>query len=180
MFAYKLFCYGLGTLVLVFVGVQLWFLAEVLYWGHYQSATSAFMDQRLETLRARNPKAFLRHQWVPYDRISVHLKRAVVAAEDDGALEVHRNAVVRNPLMPQEGFRVPGAQRFQPLIHEGAGGRLVVAPVQDLSQKPQLHADEDEHERAQAVAEQLVSEHQAAKAPSCHCGGPASVPRLGP
>ena len=56
MFAYKLFCYGLGTLVLVFVGVQLWFLAEVLYWGHYQSATSAFMDQRLETLRARNPK----------------------------------------------------------------------------------------------------------------------------
>jgi monofunctional glycosyltransferase len=82
MFAYKLFCYGLGTLVLAFVGVQLWFLAQVLYWSHYQSATSAFMDQRLETLRARNPKAVLRHQWASYDRISVHLKRAVVAAED--------------------------------------------------------------------------------------------------
>jgi len=82
MFAYKLFCYGLGTLVLGFVGVQLWFLAQVLYWSHYQPATSAFMDQRLETLRARNPKAVLRHQWASYDRISVHLKRAVVAAED--------------------------------------------------------------------------------------------------
>jgi monofunctional biosynthetic peptidoglycan transglycosylase len=82
MFTYKLFCYGLGTLVLAFFGVQLWFLVQVLYWGHYQPATSAFMDQRLEALRARNPKAFLRHQWVPYERISVNLKRAVVAAED--------------------------------------------------------------------------------------------------
>ncbi|HEY7237950.1 MAG TPA: monofunctional biosynthetic peptidoglycan transglycosylase [Burkholderiales bacterium] len=80
--AYKVFCYGLGSLVLAFVGVQLWFLAQVLYWGHYQSPTSAVMEQRLEALRARNPKAFLRHQWVPYERISVHLKRAVVAAED--------------------------------------------------------------------------------------------------
>ena len=79
---YKLFCYGLGTLVLAFVGVQLWFLVQVMYWGHYQSPSSAFMDQRLEALRARNPKAFLRHQWVPYERISVHLKRAVVVAED--------------------------------------------------------------------------------------------------
>ena len=82
VFAYKLFCYGLGTLVLAFVGVQLWFLVQVLYWSHYQSPTSAFMDQRLEALRARNPKASLRHQWTPYERISVHLKRAVVAAED--------------------------------------------------------------------------------------------------
>jgi len=31
---------------------------------------------------AANPKASLRHQWVPYERISVHLKRAAVAAED--------------------------------------------------------------------------------------------------
>ena len=82
VFAWKLFCYGLGTLVLAVIALQLWFLAQVLYWGHYEPATSAFMDQRLEALRARNPKAWLRHQWVPYERISPHLKRAVVAAED--------------------------------------------------------------------------------------------------
>ena len=82
MLAWKLFCYGLGTLVVAVVAVQLWFLAQVLYWGHYEAATSAFMDQRLEALRARNPKAWLKHQWVPYQRISVNLKRAVVAAED--------------------------------------------------------------------------------------------------
>src|SRR5690606_30983171 len=28
-----------------------------------------------------------RHQWVPYARISEHLKRAVVAAEDDGFVD---------------------------------------------------------------------------------------------
>jgi monofunctional biosynthetic peptidoglycan transglycosylase len=80
--AWKLFCYGLGTLVLAVVGAQLWFLAQVLYWGHYEPATSAFMERRLEAQRARNPKAWLKHQWVAYERISAHLKRAVVAAED--------------------------------------------------------------------------------------------------
>jgi monofunctional biosynthetic peptidoglycan transglycosylase len=82
VFAWKLFCYGLGTAVLAAVLVQLWFFAQVLYWNFSESATSAFMEQRLETLRDRNPKAWLRHQWVPYERISLHLKRAVVAAED--------------------------------------------------------------------------------------------------
>ena len=36
----------------------------------------------MDQLHARSPGARLRHQWVPYSRISEHLKRAVVAAED--------------------------------------------------------------------------------------------------
>jgi len=40
------------------------------------------MQHRLETLRGKDPKATLRRQWVPYRRISVQLKRAIVAAED--------------------------------------------------------------------------------------------------
>jgi monofunctional biosynthetic peptidoglycan transglycosylase len=80
--AWKLFCYTLGTLVLVVIAVQLWFLIHVLYWNHHEPAMSAFMELRLETLRESNPRASLRHQWMPYERISSHLKRAVVAAED--------------------------------------------------------------------------------------------------
>jgi monofunctional biosynthetic peptidoglycan transglycosylase len=45
--------------------------------------STAFMRARLEILREDEPDARLSHRWVPYDRISVHLKRAVVAAEDD-------------------------------------------------------------------------------------------------
>jgi monofunctional biosynthetic peptidoglycan transglycosylase len=36
----------------------------------------------MDELRSKNPKAQLRYQWVPYDRISNNLKRAMVAAED--------------------------------------------------------------------------------------------------
>jgi monofunctional biosynthetic peptidoglycan transglycosylase len=81
-FAWKLFSYALGTLALVIAAVQLWFFAHVLYWNRYEPAATSFMERRLEALREKNPRIRLRHQWVPYERISPHLKRAVVAAED--------------------------------------------------------------------------------------------------
>ena len=82
VFAWKAFCFGLGTLVLAAIAVQLWFFSQVLYWNRFEPATSSFMDRRLETLREKNQRAKLAHRWVPYARISPHLKRAVVAAED--------------------------------------------------------------------------------------------------
>jgi monofunctional biosynthetic peptidoglycan transglycosylase len=82
VFAWKLFCYALGTVVLAAVALQVWFLAHVLYWNRFEPASSAFMERRLEELREKSPAARLRHQWMPYARISGHLKRAVVAAED--------------------------------------------------------------------------------------------------
>jgi monofunctional glycosyltransferase len=33
-------------------------------------------------MREKDPRAAIRHQWVPYERISAQLKRAVIAAED--------------------------------------------------------------------------------------------------
>ena len=77
VFAWKAFCYTLGALVLAVVAVQLWFLSHLVYWSSTNPSTTAFMDRHLE-----KPGARLRHNWVPYERISAHLKRAVVAAED--------------------------------------------------------------------------------------------------
>lgn len=75
--AWKLFCYTLGTLVgLVFV-LQLWFFGHIAYWAFANPSSTAFMQRYLE-----RPTARLRHIWVPYERISKHLKRAVIAAED--------------------------------------------------------------------------------------------------
>ncbi|HXF47024.1 MAG TPA: monofunctional biosynthetic peptidoglycan transglycosylase [Burkholderiaceae bacterium] len=68
--------------LLIGVGVQLWFLGHVAYWKYENPASTAFMQRELARLQQRNPRAALRHQWVPYDRISNHLKRAVIAAED--------------------------------------------------------------------------------------------------
>lgn len=62
--------------------LQFWFLIHVWYWASHNPGQTAFMDSRLEKLREKNPKATLQHRWVPYNAISPHLKRAVIAAED--------------------------------------------------------------------------------------------------
>jgi monofunctional glycosyltransferase len=79
---WKGFCYTLGALVIAFVAAQLWFLGNIVYLSYYNPASTAFMDDRLDVLRAKNPGAKLRYNWVPYERISPQLKRAVVVAED--------------------------------------------------------------------------------------------------
>jgi monofunctional biosynthetic peptidoglycan transglycosylase len=62
--------------------VQFWFVAHIGYWAGYNPESTAFMDARLERMREQNPRAALQHQWTPYGRIAVNLKRAVIAAED--------------------------------------------------------------------------------------------------
>jgi monofunctional biosynthetic peptidoglycan transglycosylase len=61
---------------------QLWILAHVVLWVWFDPSSSAFMEDRRSALQGRRPDAELRHTWVPYERISIHLKRAVVASED--------------------------------------------------------------------------------------------------
>ena len=62
---------------------QSWYVGWVVWWKYVDPGTTAFMRQRLAELREKNPGAELRHQWQDYARISVQLKRAVIAAEDD-------------------------------------------------------------------------------------------------
>jgi len=80
--AWKAFSYTLGALVIAFVLAQVWFYAHIVYWTRYPPDMTAFMERSLEALHAKDPRARLQHQWLSYERISIHLKRAVVAAED--------------------------------------------------------------------------------------------------
>ncbi len=73
----------LAALVLLGLLWQGWYFGWVLWWKYVDPGTTHFMSLRLAELRAKNPQAELRHRWLPYDKISVQLKRAVVAAEDD-------------------------------------------------------------------------------------------------
>ncbi len=68
--------------LIALAALQFWFLVHIWYWNSHNPGSTAFMRARLEILQEDDPRARLRHQWVPYQRISVHLKRAVVAAED--------------------------------------------------------------------------------------------------
>jgi len=61
---------------------NLWIFGHIVYWRYYNPSASSFMTERLTVLKADDPEAELRQQWVPYERISANLKRAIVAAED--------------------------------------------------------------------------------------------------
>lgn len=69
-------------LIALLFGYQLWLLGWVLYWNNFNPGTTRFMEIRLSELREKKPDAQLQKQWVPYNRISPHLKRAIIAAED--------------------------------------------------------------------------------------------------
>ncbi len=75
----------LWVLAVVAALVVLWFLwiaLHIAWWRSHPPAGTSFMSQRMATLRESRPRATLHYRWVPYARISDHLKRAMIAAED--------------------------------------------------------------------------------------------------
>lgn len=78
----SLFWRGALLLFALLVLYQLWLFAHICWWIKFNPNASAFMQYRLELMQDSNPDAALRHEWVSYDKISNHLKRALIAAED--------------------------------------------------------------------------------------------------
>lgn len=73
---------ALVALVVAFALVQAWFAAHILWYRWNPPGETAFMEQRLAEMRVKQPKAVIRYRWVPAEKISRQLKRAVIAAED--------------------------------------------------------------------------------------------------
>lgn len=69
-------------LAAIFLAVQLSYLARVWWWRDHNPVQTAFMHASVERLRAEGKPVRLQQAWMPYDRISSSLKRAVVVAED--------------------------------------------------------------------------------------------------
>jgi monofunctional glycosyltransferase len=76
----------IGRALLLTIGLvllyQVWIFGRIWWWVDHNPSDSAFMTARREVLQEKKPNVDIRHQWVPYDRISNNLKRAVIAAED--------------------------------------------------------------------------------------------------
>jgi monofunctional glycosyltransferase len=73
---------ALVACLVVLVAMQLWYLGWIAWWKWNNPGETSFMAREEAALRQKSPKAGLRHRWVPYERISIHLKRAVIASED--------------------------------------------------------------------------------------------------
>jgi monofunctional glycosyltransferase len=71
-----------ALVALAFVLLQGWYAAHIWWWRDHAPRETAFMATRLSELHVHRPGARLAYRWVPYDRISIELKRAVIAAED--------------------------------------------------------------------------------------------------
>jgi monofunctional glycosyltransferase len=61
---------------------QLWIFLHICWWTKFNPSTSAFMEDRLETIQEIKPDAELKYKWVDYSHISNNLKRALIASED--------------------------------------------------------------------------------------------------
>ncbi len=70
------------TLVAVLLALQLWYFVHILWWNWFDPSSTHFMSAQLQVLRERDPSARIVQRWVPYERISPNLKRAVLAGED--------------------------------------------------------------------------------------------------
>ena len=73
---------GLLALLLLLLLWNAWMFVQIVAWRWINPSHTAFMAVQLDRLQASNPEAALRQQWVDYDKISPHLKRALVASED--------------------------------------------------------------------------------------------------
>ena len=90
---------ALLILLMLLITYELWIFARVWWYVDHQPATTAFMERRLAQLQEKlGEDAELKYRWVPYEKISINLKRALIAAEDSRFLE-------------HEGFDIEGIEK---------------------------------------------------------------------
>ena len=137
---------GMTILLGLFLLYQVWLFAHVLWWIDHNPSSSAFMEAGLERLQEDKPDAELRHKWVDYSNISIHLKRAIIAAEDA-------------KFLGHEGFDIEGIQKaVEKNLKKGrlvAGGSTI---SQQLAKNLFLSADKSFVRKGQEVIITLMIE----------------------
>jgi monofunctional biosynthetic peptidoglycan transglycosylase len=107
---------GLALLVTIIVLYQIWMFLHICWWIKFNPSSSSFMEDRLEIIQEKRPDAELKYKWVNYEKISIHLKRAVIASEDAKFLD-------------HEGFDWEGIQKaYEKNLKKGklvAGGSTI-------------------------------------------------------
>lgn len=78
---------GLVLLLAFILLYQLWIFAHIVWWIKFNPHSTALMRERMAVIQHDRPYTELRYQWVNYEKISIHLKRAVIASEDAKFLE---------------------------------------------------------------------------------------------
>jgi monofunctional biosynthetic peptidoglycan transglycosylase len=72
----------IGVPIALVALLQVWYFIQICWWVDHNPPSTAFMRAQLAKLQEKNPNVQLQHKWVPYERISNNLKRAIIASED--------------------------------------------------------------------------------------------------
>ena len=86
-FVRKLFLWIILLPIACVLLLQAYFFVQIWWWVDHNPGSTSFMRQQLSLLREKNPNAQLQFKWVPYNRISNNLKRAIIASEDSNFSE---------------------------------------------------------------------------------------------
>jgi monofunctional biosynthetic peptidoglycan transglycosylase len=141
----------LALAILAILFYQAWIFVHVWYWVDHNPDSTAFMEARLVEMRKADPNAHIVHQWVPYNRISNNLKRALIAAEDAKFLD-------------HEGFDWEGIQKaYEKDLKKGkivAGGSTI---SQQLAKNLFLSGKRSPWRKAQESVITVMIEHMMSK-----------------
>ena len=66
--------------IALFLAVQAYFFVQIWWWRDHDPTMTAFMREQQAAIREKDPNASIQQQWVPYERISGNLKRAIIAS----------------------------------------------------------------------------------------------------
>ncbi|HWX11393.1 MAG TPA: monofunctional biosynthetic peptidoglycan transglycosylase [Trinickia sp.] len=74
--------YALSVVVAAWLATQAYYFARIAIWTVVNPQSTAFMRADAWRLAQDRPDLSIQHEWVPYERISRNLKRAIIASED--------------------------------------------------------------------------------------------------
>jgi len=86
---FQLLTRGILLLLLIMISWHGYLYIQVFKYRSEKPDTTAFMQSALLKLEKKHTGATLKQRWVDYNNISLHLKRAVIAAEDATFTEHH-------------------------------------------------------------------------------------------
>ena len=78
----KLLLWMILASIIMVLSLQAYFFVQIWWWVDHNPDTTSFMREQRSELMQKNPNVKLQQRWVPYERISNNLKRAIIASED--------------------------------------------------------------------------------------------------